>query len=254
MGSIAITRRPGPAIVRCLLTHIDRKPIDLELATSQHARYEEALAELGYVVVSLPPSDEMPDGCFVEDTAVVIGDAALIARPGEERRRSETADVAKVLEQRVKVSYASAPGTFDGGDVLLSGSQLFVGLSSRTNKDGALQLKEFAEPRGYDVTVVEVSGSLHLKTAVTAIADQVLVANRDWIDVTAFAGFEIVDVDPAEPFAANVLRSGGSVLYPAEFPRTLERIRAHVAHVVTIPFSELGKAEAGLTCCSVLVE
>lgn len=253
MRRIAITRRPGPSLARCVLTHIGREPIDLALAARQHSRYEEALAELGFIVISLPPSDELPDATFVEDTAVVLGEAALMTRPGEATRRGETPDVAKLLEERARLTFVEAPATIDGGDVLVVGTRVFVGISSRTSEDGARSLKAFAEPLGYEVVNVEVRGSLHLKTAVTALSDEVLVINREWIDARPFGGFELVDVDPEEPFGANVLRSGGTIVYASEFPRTLERIRPRVARVVTLPFSELLKAEAGLTCCSVLV-
>lgn len=253
MRRIAITRRPGPAIARCALTHIDRQPIDFALAAKQHARYEEALAELGYVVVSLPPSDELPDAPFVEDTAVVLGEAALICRPGEATRRSETEDIAKLLEERVHVENVEAPATIDGGDVLVVGKRVFVGVSTRTNEEGARRLAVFAERRGYVVSSVPVGGSLHLKTAVTALSDTTLLMNPRWVDAASFAGFEIVDVDEEEPFGGNVLRCGSTILYPTEFSRTLEKIRPFVDQVVSLPFNELLKAEAGLTCCSILV-
>lgn len=253
MQRTAITRKPGPAIARCALTHIEREPIDVALAVRQHARYEDALAEMGFVVVSLPASDDLPDACFVEDTVVVLGSSALMTRPGEEARRREMRDVAKVLESRARLSYVQAPATIDGGDVLVSGNRVFVGVSTRTNEGGARALEAFAEPLGYSVTMVAVRGSLHLKTAVTALTDRAVIINRDWVDAEAFGGFELIDVDPSEPFGANVFRDGESLLYPAEFPKTLERIQSRVRRVVTLPFSELLKAEAGLTCCSVIV-
>jgi dimethylargininase len=254
MRQIAITRRPGPAIADCALTHIERQPIDVALAVRQHGRYEEALAELGFVVVSLPPSDDLPDASFVEDTAVVLGDEALICRPGEMTRQRETGDIAKLLEERVRVDVVEAPATIDGGDVLVAGKRVFVGISTRTNAHGAERLRLFAERLGYTVTKVNVRGSLHLKTAVTALTDGVLLINREWIDASPFDGFELVDVDPEEAFGANVLRRNDAILYPEEFARTIDRIAPHVGSILTLPFSELLKAEAGLTCCSLLVE
>jgi len=254
MRKIAITRKPGPSIARCALTHIDRSPIDLSVAIAQHAAYEEALASLGYIVISLPSEEALPDGCFVEDTAVVLGSAALITRPGEPSRRGETADVAKLLGSRLRIESVESPGTIDGGDVLVVGKTVFVGLSTRTNEDGAQCLEALARREGYTLERVEVGGSLHLKTAVTALSDTTVVINRNWVDPGPFRKFEMIDVDPAEPFGANVLRCGKTILYSSDFPRTLERLRPHAEEVRTLPFSELLKAEAGLTCCSLLVE
>lgn len=254
MQRIAITRRPGAALARCLLTHIEREPIEVGLAVRQHALYEEALAELGFIVVSLPPSEEFPDGCFVEDTAVVLGTSALVTRPGDASRRGETRDIASLLEERVELTFVEPPGTIDGGDVLVTGKRIFAGLTTRTNEDGVRQLAAFAETSGFSVTPVAVNGSLHLKTAVTEVASGVLVINRDWVDASVFDGYELIDVDPREPFGANVLRCGEGLLYPSNFPRTRDRIAPRAGEIRSLDFSEFLKAEAGLTCCCILVE
>jgi dimethylargininase len=250
---IALTRAVPPSIVRCELTHLEREAIDLARATEQHRRYEEALGELGCTVQRLPPAPELPDSVFVEDTAVVLPELAVIARPGAEPRRTEVALVAEALRPYRRPAFIEAPGTLDGGDVLHLGSRIWVGLSERTNSDGHRQLERMVSGLGYEVRSVAVGGCLHLKTAVTQVGGRTVLLNPAWIDAAAFDGLDHVEVHPEEPFAANALRVGEVLLYPAAFPRTRERLEERGFTVRTVEADELAKAEAGLTCCSVLV-
>lgn len=250
----AITRAVSPAIVRCELSFIDRKPIDLARAQQQHQAYELLLAKLGAQVVSLPPEPDFPDSMFVEDPAIVLDELAVIFPLGTESRRGEAASLAKEIAKYREIAYVQLPGTVEGGDVLRIGRKLYVGLTKRSNAEGIRQLAEIVKPRGYDVVPVPVTGCLHLKSAVTWIAENTLLANRAWFDTKPFAGYDWIDVDPSEPHAANALALGGTVILPASFPKTRGRIGSLDFRVTTLDISELQKAESGLTCSSLLFE
>lgn len=250
---LAITRQVSPAITRCELTHLDREPIDVERALAQHRRYEHTLEVLGYEVLSLPADGDLPDCVFVEDTAVVVDELAVITRPGAESRRAETAPVAEALAERRPLARIVEPGTLDGGDVLRVGRRVFVGLTGRTNEEGIAQLRAALAPYGYAVTAVAVGGCLHLKTAVTQVASETVLLNREWVDPSAFAQYETIDVDPAEPSAANTLMVNGTVLVASAYPRTAARLEKAGLVLVRLEMTELAKAEGALTCCSILL-
>jgi dimethylargininase len=252
---VALTREVPPSIARCELTHLAREPIDHGRAAAQHRAYEEALAELGCVVQRLPAEPEMPDSVFVEDAAVVVDEIAVLARPGAESRRGETASVAAALAEHRPVVRISAPGTLDGGDVLRIGQDLWVGLSGRSSPEGVRQLAALLAPFGYQVRGVPVSGCLHLKTAVTHLAARTVLANPHWVAVSALADdLEVVEVHPDEPMGATALPIGDTVLYPTAFPRTRERIEARGLRVRALDASELARAEGALTCCSIIFQ
>jgi dimethylargininase len=252
-GLLAVTRAVSPAMADCEVTHVPRLPIDVALAGEQHAAYERVLETLGCVVHRLPSTAEIPDAVFIEDVAVVLDEIAIIMRPGAASRRHEIAEVAEWLKHRILLARIESPGTMDGGDVLVVGRRIFVGATSRTNADGHEQLRRIVEYFGYTMTVVEVRGCLHLKSAVTAIADGALLVNRAYVQDRAFEGFELVDVHPSEPAAANVLRVGRQLLYSAAFPWTLERLRGRNLQVTTVDVSELAKGEGAVTCCSLIM-
>jgi dimethylargininase len=242
------------AIDRCELTHLAREPIDPIRAAAQHVLYEKALAACGWTVRHLPSLDDHPDAVFVEDAAVVVDEVAVVARPGAASRRGEVATVEEALRPLRPVARVEAPATLDGGDVLRVGRRVWVGRSARTNAAGARRLREILSPLGYDVRETAFAGCLHLKTAVTAAADDLVVVNPAWVEPSLLAPLRHVVVHPEEPFAANVLLLGESVLVSANAPRTAERLRAAGIRVAPVDMSELAKAEGGLTCCSVLVE
>jgi dimethylargininase len=251
-SKLALTREVSPAILRCELTHLQRTPIDLERARAQHDAYEEALRAAGCEVQRLPPAPDLPDAVFVEDTAIVLDELAVIARPGASSRRSETESVAAALTPHRALGSIDAPGTLDGGDVLRVGRKIFVGRSSRSNSAGIAQLTRLCAPHGYQVRAVEVTGCLHLKSAVTGVSEKALLINRRWIDAAAFGGYELIDVDPDEPGAANVLRIGGTLIYPAAYPRTARRLERH-GRLAMVELSELAKCEGAVTCCSLIL-
>jgi dimethylargininase len=250
----AVTRAVSPAIVHCELSFIDRKPIDLARAQQQHQAYEVLLAKLGARVVSLPPAPDLPDSMFVEDPAIVLDELAVILPLGTESRRREGQLLAPELSKHRKLAYVQLPGTLEGGDVLRIGRKLFVGLTKRSNAEGIRQLAETVKPQGYEVISVPVTGCLHLKSAVTFLGDNTLLANRTWFDTTPFGGYDWIDVDPSEPHAANALALSGTVVFPASFPKTRGRIGSRDFRVTPLDISELQKAESGLTCSSLLFE
>lgn len=254
MTRIAITRGVSPAIEHCELVHHERRPIDVALARRQHRLYEEALAAVGCRVEALPADRELADSVFVEDAAIVLDEVAVITRPGAESRRPETAAIARALAPYRPLVSIEAPGTLDGGDVLQIGQTLYVGLSGRSNQAAIDQLSRALAPYGYAVCGVAVRGCLHLKSAVTAVDDDTVLVNPEWVDPAVFSGMRPIEIDPRERGAANVLRIGERVIYPASFPATRRRLAAAGVEVVEVDVSELQKAEGAVTCCSLVFE
>jgi dimethylargininase len=250
---IALTRDVSPALGECELTHLERTPIDVVRAVVQHAGYEQLLERLGCRVHRLPAAADIPDSVFIEDTAVVLEELAVLARPGAASRRCEVAAVADALRPHRELRAIAEPATLDGGDVLVARRSVFVGRSSRTNAQGIEQLRGILEPLGYSVVPVKVAGYLHLKSAVTGVGDGTLLVNPVWVSPAPFEAFELLPVDPDEPGAANVVRVREELVMPAAFPRTRARLESRGYRVHTVDVSELAKAEGAVTCCSLLI-
>jgi len=250
---IAITRKVSPRMSECQPTHLRRARIDGGRAAEQHLAYEKQLEALGCEVRSLPAEAELPDSVFVEDAAVVFDELAFLARPGAESRRGEVESIAQALKPYRKLARIEPPGTLDGGDVLRVGKRVFVGLSRRTNQAGIEQMHALLPVYGYSVESVPVERCLHLKSAVTQVGEGALLMNPAWVDASAFRGLELIEVDAAEPFAANALLVKGVVVYPAAYERTRKRLAERGLGVVTVEVSELAKAEGGVTCCSLIL-
>lgn len=246
--------RPVPnSFGNCELTYLPRVPIDLARARKQHAAYEHALTQMGCVVDSIGAAMEMPDSVFIEDTAVVFDEIAVIARPGAASRRSETDAVAAALGRHRRLAAICAPATLDGGDVLRIDRDVYVGISGRTNAAGVSQLTELIAPYRYRVLTVQTRGCLHLKSAVTCAGDDLIVYNPEWVDPRHFVGLKRIEIDPSEPFGANVVRIGDTVLCSAAAPNTRARLGNRGLQVRAVDLSELAKAEGALTCCSLIV-
>jgi dimethylargininase len=248
----AITRAVSPAINQCELTNLERVPIDLETARRQHRGYEAVLGSLGVKVVSLPAEEDLPDSVFVEDAAVVLDECAVLTRPGAASRRPEVESIARALAPYRELFTIQAPARVDGGDVLMVGKTIYVGQSTRSDLSAVRQIQNILAPYGYIVRAVPVVGCLHLKSAVTQLSGDTLLINPAWVDRACFPGVMFLEVDPAEAYAANVLRVGDAVVYQPSFPRTLERLEKAGIHPLLVDQSELGKAEGALTCCSLL--
>ena len=250
----AIVRRPSHALSRCALTFLDRQPIDFEQAERQHDAYVAALRELAVEVTVLPPESDLPDAVFVEDTALVLDECAVLMRPGIDSRRGEVASIATALSDLRPIISISAPGTAEGGDILRIGRTIFAGRTPRTNEEGIRQLTAAVEPHGYEVVPLTPQGCLHLKSAVTYAGMETVVLNPAWIDVDLFARWQCVPVAPEEPFGANVLTVGPVVHTAASAPLTRKKLDALGFDTRTLDTSEFEKAEAALTCLSLIFD
>ncbi|MDW8226183.1 MAG: arginine deiminase-related protein [Anaerolineales bacterium] len=251
---MAITRAVSRSIIHCELTHLERVPIDFEKARRQHQAYEEALRSLGVRDISLPEEPDLPDSVFVEDTAVVLDECAVLTRPGADSRKPEVESIARALAPYRPLFRITAPATLDGGDVLVVDKRIFIGLTSRSNQAAIEQMQTFLAPYGYTVTGVPVNGCLHLKSAVTQAAEMLLLINPAWVEKAFFPGLDVLEIDPSEPYAANILRIGEQTIYQPAFPKTLARLRATGIDPILVDASELGKAEGALTCCSLIFQ
>lgn len=258
-STVALTRAVSPSIIHCELTHLAREPIDPVRAAEQHDAYERCLESLGCIVQRVEPAPDLPDAVFIEDTAVVLPEVAVITRPGAASRRPETSAVADALRAfrpvvEIRADAAGREGpTLDGGDVLCIGHTMYVGGSQRSSDAGCAALQNAVEPFGYEVRRVALQRCLHLKSAVTAIAEDTVVFNPEWIDVRNIDVAYTIEIDAMEPFAANVLRIGDTLVMDAAHVRTIAKLRAHGFRVERVDASELAKAEGGVTCCSILI-
>ena len=251
---LALVREVSPRLAHCELTHLRRERIDVALAQHQHRTYTEALEALNCRLEWLPPLLGHADGVFVEDTAVALEDIAVVTRPGVASRRGETPSVAAALARHVPVVQLREPGRLEGGDVLRIDRTLYVGLSARSNAHGIAQLAAALAPLAYSVRAVAIDGCLHLKSACSFIPPRTLLVNPSWLDPGAFGALEVIAVDEREPYAANTLTIAGTTLVSAAYPRTSERLAAAGVRTRVLEVSELHKAEAALTCMSLLLE
>ncbi|MCP3915200.1 MAG: dimethylargininase [bacterium] len=248
----ALLRAPGPELAACELTHVAREPIDVERALEQHAALARTLESLGLDVEVLPPFAGFADAAFVEDTAVVLDDVCVLGRPGTTSRLGEVAAIEPVLATRRALERTEAPHTLEGGDVLTIDDVLYVGLSERTTHGGMKALAHTLLGYRYRIKALYVRGCLHLKTACTHLGGETLLVNPDWFDRDRLSEFEMVPVEEREPFGANALRVGETLVCSSAYPRTIERIQARGFDVRVVDVSEFHKAEAGLTCLCLL--
>ena len=244
----ALVRRPSPRLGEGIVTHVERLPVDAGRARGQWEAYVGALEDAGWETVEAPPADDCPDAVFVEDAVVVFGHVAVVARPGAEVRRAETAGAEQaVAELGYTVERISEPATLDGGDVLKVGDTLYVGVGGRTNDEGARQLRELLEPFGATVIEVPIANVLHLKSAVTALPDGSIVGYAPLVP-PFFRDFVAM---PEKSGAHVVLLRGGKVMVAADCPRSAELIAARGYDPVVVDISEFQKLEGCVTCLSV---
>jgi dimethylargininase len=246
----ALVRRPSPRLPEGLVTHIDRSPVDLDLARRQWEAYVAALGAHGWETIEVAPADDCPDGVFVEDAVVVFRNVALIARPGADPRKPETPAVEQtVTALGLSVNRVREPGTLDGGDILKVGDTIYVGRGGRTNGEGVRQLRSVFEPLGARVVAVPVSRVLHLKSAVTALPDGTVIGFPPLVDDPAvFPRFLPV---PEEAGAHVVLLGGGRLLMAASAPKSAELFADLGYEPVVVDISEFERLEGCVTCLSV---
>jgi dimethylargininase len=252
----AFTRAVSPRLAECELTHLKRQPVSAETAMAQHSGYEQSIANAGYEIVRLPSLDGHPDGVFVEDTAILLGDHAVITRPGAPSRAAETGSTAAGLSDHFEL-HRIEDGHVDGGDVLTIGKRIYVGLSSRTDAAGIAALKSIAANLDFEVIAADLRQCLHLKTGATfagtdAAGPPLLLFDPRSVDPAQFADVEPLAVAGGEPAASNCVRAGDRLILPLGNPRTAARLRDRGFTVVEVDVSELQKAEAGVTCMSLI--
>jgi len=247
----AITRKPAETFDRGITTANLGRP-SYERVIKQHRAYVAALKSIGLEVIELDPQSGFPDGHFVEDTAVVTPAVAVITRPGAESRQGEEVSIAEVLSAYREIEHIKAPGTLDGGDVLMIGNHFFIGISERTNPEGAQQLGNILQKNLNTWTTIPVgAGGLHLKSSVNAVADNTLLVTSDFSEHPAFKGYQRIIVDPKEAYAANTLRVNDHLLIPRGFPRTAEKLGRLGIKIFELDVSEMQKMDGGLTCLSI---
>jgi dimethylargininase len=230
---------------------MDRQSIDYAKAVQQHSQYRQLLRKLGVTVIELARDDQCPDCCFLEDTALVLDEVAVITRPGSETRRREVAGVAPIIMKYRNVVRIDAPGTLEAGDVLRMGRNLFVGASTRTNKQAIEMLRKAVKAYGYEVAAIPMKGALHLKSVCTALDDHTLLADPMYFDAAELSEYDLIEVPAEESMAANVLRINGAVCMHSGFHQTAGLLRTKGFDIRTVDISEFLKAEAGLTCMSI---
>jgi dimethylargininase len=249
----AIVRTPGTTLARGITGSPELGAPDYERALAQHGAYIRALESLGVGVRVLPPLEEYPDGCFVEDVAVLSETWAVIANPGAPSRKGETARIIPAIREfydEARIHRIAEPGALEGGDVMRVEDTFYVGLSARTNGEGIRQFQEILAPYGSRVVPVALRDLLHLKTAVNYLSGRRLLVFGELAGCPEFAGFEKIPVPPEEAYAANCLWVNGSVLVPEGFPQTEGAIRALGYPVLRVDTSEYRKIDGGLSCLS----
>lgn len=250
MVAYALVRPPGESFRRAISS--TAAPIDVALAQRQHAEYQQALAAAGLTVETLPPDERFPDSCFMQDGAVIIAGCGIIGRPGAPSRRGEEDAVAAVLAGRFPLSRIVAPGTLEGGDVLVLPDRVVVGRSGRTNAAGIAQLAVALADVGLPVYSTPVEGYLHLMTAVTCLGQGMALAVEGWPLPAPLADLQVLRVPEAEAYAANVLAVGDRVVMPAGYDRTAAMLKANGFTVLPVPLSEFAKADGGVTCLALV--
>lgn len=250
MFTKAIVRIPGRSLISGL-TSANLGVPDYELAMKQHSSYIRALRSCGVEVTILEADENFPDSTFVEDVALLTSHCAIITRPGAISRRDEISLIDSVLQEHFSnIERIEAPGTLEAGDVMMVGSHFYIGLSERTNVYGASQLMEILQKYGMTGSMVELEKMLHLKTGVSYLEQNNLLATGEFVDHEAFEKYNILEVDQDEDYAANCIWVNGKVLVPAGFPKTRSKIEMAGCETITVDVSEFRKLDGGLSCLS----
>lgn len=246
----AIIRIPAPSMVDGLTSANLGKP-NFEKALSQHDAYANALRDCGLEVIVLPPDDQYPDSTFVEDTSLITPHCAIIMRSGAPSRRGETDVVEMALRDFFSnIEKVQPPGIADAGDIMMVGTHFYIGLSERTNEEGAQQIIQILERYGNTGIALPVGNALHLKSGIAYIENDTMVATGSFIDRPEFADFTIVEVDADESYAANCLWLNNIVLTVEGFPKTKRAIASRGYRVMPLDMSEFQKLDGGLSCLS----
>ncbi len=251
MFTRAIARKPGKNFAQGLTTTLSEDPPDYDTLVKQHKAYLNVLESIGLEVILLDALPDHPDAYFVEDTAVVTAEVAVITNPGAKARRGEEQTIAQVLARYCKTDNIRAPGTVDGGDVLQVGKHFFIGVSERTNPEGANQLGRILDGYGYTWTTIAVSAGLHLKSSVNYVGKNTLLVTEDFANHEKLGGYKKIVIDSHEAYAANTLLVNGRLLMPAGHPGTRKKLETLQLEIIELDTSEVRKMDGGLTCMSI---
>ena len=248
-----LVRRPCPAVCEGITSAPELGRPDYEKALRQHDAYIEALRRCGVEVTVLDALPEFPDSCFVEDTAVLTPNCAIISKPGAPSRPKEPAyivDAVKRFYPDSRIEYITAPGTMEGGDVMMVGNHFYIGLSARTNEEGCRQFLAALEKHGHTGSVVPLEKVLHLKTGLAYLEDNNLLVAGEFCDKEEFARFNKIEISPGESYSANCIWVNGTVLVPAGYPAAKAAIEKAGYPVIEVDTSEFRKIDGGLSCLS----
>lgn len=249
MFTSAITLKPGLRFTEGITTAHLGSP-DLTLAMKQHSGYVNALKDCGLAVIELENNDDFPDSCFIEDTAVITDEVAVITNPGAISRKGEIVTIIPVLEKFKKLEFIQPPGTLEGGDVMQVGKDFYIGLTDRTNMEGARQLERILLKFGYSCFMIPVSASLHLKSVVNYIENNNLLIMKDFFVHPALEKFNRIEVSDSEQYAANCLFVNGKLIVPGGFHKIQSQLQKLNYDIIELSMSEFQKMDGGLTCLS----
>jgi dimethylargininase len=250
MFSKIIARTPCQNLVDGITSADLGKP-DYNLALKQHQSYLDAMKQCGVEITLLDADNDFPDSCFVEDVALMTPHCAVITNPGAATRQAEINSMIPVVKQfRDNVEYIKAPGTVEAGDIMMAGSHFYIGLSDRTNEEGARQMIDILQRYGLTGSTVTLSEVLHLKTGISYLENNVLLATGEFLQKPEFADFDIIAIEPDEAYAVCSLWVNDKVIVPAGFPKTLAAIEAAGYQTITVDVSEFRKIDGGLSCLS----
>lgn len=246
-----IVRRPGHSLVNGITSAPELGKPDYELAIKQHDAYIEVLKSCGVEVTVLEADERFPDSCFVEDVAVCTKKFTMIAKPGASSRRGEEKEIIEVIKKFYNdIEYIKEPGTLEGGDVMMVKDHFYVGLSKRTNREGAKQLIKALKKYGMSASIVEMSEMLHLKSGLAYLEDNVLLITGEFINNLEFKKFNKIIIDEEEAYSANCIRVNDYLLVPAGYPKTKEKIKNAGFKIIVVDTSEYRKVNGGLSCLS----
>ena len=243
--------RPVPdSYNHCVRTNTEK--IDVALAKSQHAEYCKALQKFGLELIWIKGDNTLPDSCFVEDTAVVLGEKAIICNMKTKSRVKEVVEVAKVLEKLKETYYIKPPATIDGGDVLKIEDKVFVGLSARTNIHAISQLRKILENSNFEIVPVTIQNVLHLKSACTYLGNNCVILSKGHFDTAILRDYKKIVVPRGEEYVADCLAINGTVLMAEGFPKTKKLVEKEGFFVKELEMSEFRRGDGALTCLSIL--
>jgi len=247
----AIVRRPGHSLINGITSAPELGKPDYGLAKKQHDAYIDALKSCAVEVTVLDADEKFPDSCFVEDVAVCTKKFVVITNPGASSRKGEEKEIIEVIKKYYNnIEYIKEPGTLEGGDVMMVKDHFYIGLSKRTNREGAEQLIKALEKYGMSGSIVEISEMLHLKNGLAYLEDNVLLVTGEYINNLEFKKFNKILIDEEEIYSTNCIRVNDYVLVPASYPKTKEKIKNAGFKIIVVDISEYRKVNGGLSCLS----